>query len=298
LSISSTANYDPKKFKQQLRGKAAGPNYATKTGLIDDPNKPRPKVVEGTTTYVNKGRKVLPAMGGLTRGGLGAAALASGNGSGGYIPGLREGPTVRMAREQLAKEKKERTDRRRWEEEVVKRDEGKTVGGEYVEAAMRARREKEAGKKGTGAGAGDKGKGKGRSKEVALESDDGDQGGDGVRRKRPFSSAAVRLIGYDPTGMREEDSETKRNRVSKNLPARAVEHALAPPLDSKLTGLAHDLVARAAGRDLVPHRCRARQAAPAEAKRAPGRARQIGCRRARFGSGGQEGRVPGQQRRR
>lgn len=221
-SLSHTVTYDPSKFKRQLKGgagRSTAPNYDTKTGLLPDSRKPI--MHEGSTTYVVRGSGKLVPSGRLTAvpaGRLGAAALASGNGSGGYIPGLREGPTVRMAKEQIEREKRERAERRQWEQDVVDRDEGKTVGGEYVAAARKARMEQEERKKNGGrkvdrelvvAAAGTKGKGKRR--EESEEEDDG------VRRRRPFSSAAVRLIGYDPTGMREEDKETKRRRVSPAL---------------------------------------------------------------------------------
>lgn len=271
-SINQTGTYDPAKFKKQLRTKSAAPNYATKTGLLPDPLKPRPKMVEGATTYVNKGRKVIPPLGGLTRGGMGAAALASGNGSGGYIPGLREGPTVTSAREQLVKERREREERRRWEEEVVKHDKGKTVGGEYVEAAMRARREKEKGRKAGKVDEGEKGKGKGkaraRAREAEGESGEEGEGADEAQRKRPFSSAAVRLIGYDPTGKTNEDADTKRTRVSDRPLASRIRPARAAQLTSRA-------LVSAAGCDLFAQRRRAGQAAEAKAQCPAWRARQV-----------------------
>lgn len=216
-------SYDPAKLKAQLRGKpsrASTFNAATKTGLLPSDNAPRN--IEGSTTYVVRGSGSMGASANgrktvIPPGRLGAAALASGNGAGGYIPGLREGPTVKMAKEQIVKERREREDRRRRELEVMEQDEGKTIGGEYIMRAREARREQDLKRakernKGTAA---DKGAKEVEAAKKAAQEEASDEE-DGVIRKRPFNAAAVRLIGYDPTGRGDEDKETKRRRVSRS----------------------------------------------------------------------------------
>lgn len=231
-SLSHTVSYDPAKLRAQLRGKpsrATAFNAQTKTGLL--PSDHAPRNIEGSTTYVVRGSGTIgAATNGRTTviapGRLGAAALASGNGSGGYIPGLREGPTVQMARDQILKEKREREERRRREKEVMEQDEGKTLGGEYIIKAREARleqearrlKEKERAKVARGAKGGDRQQIQAlvvedKSKREVVVEEEGDED-DGKRRKRAFNPAAVRLIGYDPTGGGDEDKETKRRRVS------------------------------------------------------------------------------------
>jgi minichromosome maintenance protein 10 len=144
---------------------------------------------------------------------LRSAALQSGNGSGGYIPGIREGPTVREAERAIEQEKKKKRATKKELQDLMKSDMGRSVGGTYLESAITRREEQEdefRRKNGM--------KGKVVEKKKERVRDREEEGRREEMRKRSFPVTAVRLIGYDPSlagdGPRDDDDETRRTRVS------------------------------------------------------------------------------------
>lgn len=236
--MSSTAVFDPKKFKAGLqRGGKSTYNPDKKTGLLPD-TKRMTMSAEGVATYVSAG-----TGGGMRNGkvqvlaphALRAAAIQSGNGSGGYIRGVREGPTVEQVnRDRAAKERDEKR-RKKEVKLLMKQDKGTSLGGEYVQLAAEKRKEEREKARAAReledqriAAGGKVKKGVHKKRKAASvtssssEEDDLDstaaeeEAAEAPRRpKRAFSNAAVRLIGYDPTNHKDaEDEESKRIRVS------------------------------------------------------------------------------------
>lgn len=244
-SMSNTAVFDKKKYLMSLqKGGKSNYNPDKKTGLLPDSR--RAQVAEGLTTYVSAG-----TGGGMRNGkhqvvtsaALRAAAIQSGNGSGGFVRGVRDGPTA----EKLEKERreKERMEKRRKEEvkALMGQDKGRSVGGEYVELANKQRKEKEKAERKkreeeerAGVVAKGKKKRKVQSESESSEEEENDEnetGDKGKKKKRAFTTAAVRLIGYDPTNHKDaEDEETKRLRVC-HPSVLGAEHIADPSLRSR-----------------------------------------------------------------
>ena len=263
--MSSTALFDPKKFKQGLQSRAGFSttttafNPATKTGLLPDMKRKITMTAEGVATYVSAGtggsmRSRNGRVQVLAPNALRAAAIQSGNGGGGYIRGVREGPTVEAVQRDRVRKQEEERRRKREVKELMRSDGGKSVGGEYVAlAAQRRKEEKEKEKekekrskerddgqkearvreKREGKGEKRQRKRKSKAESSSSSSEEGEEGQDGddddgdddgsahrskkkkMKIKKAFSHAAVRLIGYDPTNYKDqEDEETKRSRVS------------------------------------------------------------------------------------
>lgn len=240
-SMSQTATFSRKKFNQGLQtasGKskpsssAASDTYdpVKKTGLLPDSR--RAQVAEGLTTYISagtgggmrsrSGRGVVLPPGAVA--GKAAGYLGMESGLAGFKRGVRDGPTE----QQLLRERKvKKEEERRAKKEVrglLGQDRGRSVGGEYVERAARLRREERErvemleGEE----GAGGKRRTRGRERSESSAGSSGGEGGEEdeeearrrLKKKKAFSTAAVRLIGYDPTNHKDvEDDETKRIRV-------------------------------------------------------------------------------------
>lgn len=212
-----------------------------KVGLLPRTNI---RMVEGAITYVTAGSGSLltnlSASSGKSKSSLGAkgmraAAFQSGNGSGGYIAGVRDGPTVKQAELDVKERRLGKELRQKELVELVGRDGGDTLGGKYLRDAERAREEAFAREiRRNSIKSKDKGKGKERlsaKEEAKLEKErnarrkrgksGSDESENEVEKKRrgPFGTTAVRLIGYDPSRQADqerpdEDDETRRQRVS------------------------------------------------------------------------------------
>lgn len=264
-SLKQTASIDFSKLKNSLRtshaggaGPGAAPTSRTKPLAFPLSSS---VMVQGHTTYVAGGSRAGGGGGGggggttvartsdlsaLVAGGIG---LPTSRGSGGFIPGVRDGPVVT---DEVRKKEREKADRVRARHELKalgKLDGGASVGGEYLRLARardkeRKKRERErerdalenqnkAKKKNkTKQQDDDDDDDQGRSSTSSDSSDSEDQGagGDGPARKkgkRPperkkiFSSEAVRMIGYNPTlrpgdarDDRRDDDETLQQRVA------------------------------------------------------------------------------------
>lgn len=180
---------------------------ASKTGLLPRHNV---SVLNDATTYVMAGTAT---SGRPSKDLLRSAALQSGNGSGGYIQGIREGPTVREAQKAIEQEKKRKRATKKELQDLMQSDMGRSLGGTYLESAVTRREEQEdefRRKNGMGGRVVEKKKERvsDREEEVRLEE----------QRKKSFPVAAVRKIGYDPShkgdAPRDDDDETRRTRVS------------------------------------------------------------------------------------
>lgn len=286
MSLGKSSTYNAKDFKKAMaKGGASSRSRTsdsgerkkstttydpvTKTGLL-----PRDGVQvlgpEGTHTYAGRGGNGIGRRGGveyITPAQLRAKALESGNGSGGYILGVRDGPEAELLKEERAKRKRDREKMERETRRLVEHDKGASLGGEYVQLAKkqlsaqgeRSRRQRkvqqeEARKDKLRRQKADKALGLDALDEVeeddlwggqGREDDEGsttaeEEGGSTTRRrgkqagssgdddddestdsdsarhpkKRPFSVAAVRLIGFNPTNVKDrEDDETKKVKV-------------------------------------------------------------------------------------
>lgn len=236
--MAKTITFDPVKFRQGLKagsrssGSQAPCDRVNKIGLLPRNNV---SMVDGAQVYVTAG------SGTMFKGGpsqsrsnssnsrsasasLGAAALQSGNGSGGYIQGWRDGPTVKDSKREVKERSLAKALRKQELAELVNADKGRTIGGQYMLMAEKARKEKErVGKGGEGDKVIEERERKERRKQRERkggEEDDEDEEmeEDEVKKRKPFGNAAVRLIGYDPThtadSERDEDEDTRRRRVS------------------------------------------------------------------------------------
>jgi hypothetical protein len=161
----------------------------------------------------------------LTAGGIG---LPTSRGSGGFIPGVRDGPIVSEEKRKKEREKLDRERGRRELKELGKRDMGNSIGGEYLRLARlkdkeKRKRQREADEK-TNKNRDKKRKQDDNSSRSSGSNDSESEGEAGTsqprERRRIFSSQAVRMIGYNPTtrpgDVRDEkdDDETLQQRVS------------------------------------------------------------------------------------
>lgn len=196
---------------------------ATKTGLLPRTNI---SIMEGAKTYVvagsgsnvSRGAKVSSAS-------MRAAAIQSGNGAGGFIHGVRDGPTVERAKKDVREARIAKERRIEEARELMERDKGTSLGGRYVELADKKRREMErefikrnGGSVGEEEKEREKEKRRRRSKgEKSASEEEEEEAVKEKKKRKTFTTAAVRLIGYDPTtkgpAERDEDDETKRSRV-------------------------------------------------------------------------------------
>lgn len=200
---------------------------------------------EGAKTYVvssylpasGPSSRSGPARGGsvLTAAGLRPASILHTSGSARYIPGVQDGLTVRQHEKDRKEREMQNAIRKEAEQELMKKDLGKTLGGQYLELAAKARKAKakadEKEEHDEREKAREKAKRRKRTKgddgkpaERSSDSDDDAEDPDGKRRKKPFSTSAVRLIGYDPTrqgdtGIEEDEaSRLKRVRPAQSRP--------------------------------------------------------------------------------
>lgn len=144
------------------------------------------------------------------------------------MAGWRDGPTVLEAKKSRLDQKKAKEDRD-WEMKQLlhKTKDDTSLGGQYLKMganrkAAKAKEEEEklAFLEGANVG-GAKGKKK-RSRRDSeeneeLDAEEDEEGKKEKKRTKPFSTTALRLIGYDPTSNgdtgREEDADSKKKRV-------------------------------------------------------------------------------------
>ncbi|GAA5930678.1 Mcm10/DnaG-type zinc finger protein [Sporobolomyces koalae] len=246
-SLRQTASIDLSKLKKSLRSTGTlsqtkkKPGTAELNGLGSGASG-NAVVVAGHHTYVAGGSRSFITSGpsssssrmnatrssrsdldSLMPGGIG---LPTSRGSGGFIPGVRDGPIVTEERKKKERERLEREKGRKELKELGQSDRGQSLGGEYLilareqEKAKRKKmkeileREREAKKK-------RKEKSRKRNQDDHEEQDDSDSGDsrygsissddndeEGIdsskkqrhhkERRKVFSSEAVRMIGYNP----------------------------------------------------------------------------------------------------
>ncbi|GAA5891510.1 hypothetical protein JCM8208_007307 [Rhodotorula glutinis] len=214
-SLSAKGTFNQAAFTRSLGGSSS--SSSSRLGSTGPPVKQRPlspppgmprnaKVIAGSTTYVTTGARSSSSTS-LTS--ARANTLPLGRPGGGFIPGLREGPSV--SEEKKRRQRQVNDDKRARQElrALVGRDKGKTPGGEYL--LMSRKRKKEEG--GGQASSGDEGGGEG------LEGDSGGEGGKKDKKPGIFRPEALRRIGYNPTVkagdlQRDESDEAKRHRLA------------------------------------------------------------------------------------
>lgn len=167
---------------------------ATKTGLLPDD---RVRLLGGEMTYCVPAPRVGKYI--HSSDARRAAAIESGNGSGGYIAHIRDGPTVAEAekklRDELEGSKRGKKDR----DDLLALDEGTTIGGAYLLAKRKRERANDS-----------------PSSDSDASSDTSDQ--NNRKRKKAFSGGDIAKIGFDPTAAgsrtRDESPRSRKKRVS------------------------------------------------------------------------------------
>ncbi|KAM0747818.1 hypothetical protein T439DRAFT_382905 [Meredithblackwellia eburnea MCA 4105] len=256
-SLLASGSFDAKSFNRAFKpGASSKPDPTTKTGLLPRSNKPQVQsdgtlihVVSSTNAPGHKNNRPLTGSV-LTMTGLKPALTALPGAGGGrgtrFIQGVSDGISVKQYERDLVQRKKDRELRKEAEKELLKKDLGKSLGGQYLEMAAKRRREegREEEKRDT-----EKEKEK-RRKMIARRN--GEQGEDGTEesgqesesgedvkpRKKAFTTTALRRIGYDPTrtadtsNNMDEDHDSRAKRLdaisSLEAPSRP-SPSLAPP---------------------------------------------------------------------
>ncbi|BGP35121.1 hypothetical protein JCM10296v2_006951 [Rhodotorula toruloides] len=210
-SLAQKGTFNHSHFKKSL-----GSSSSQYSSLDSAPaSQPLAKFVAGSTTYVTTG----PRSSTLTvpRGGL----LSTTSRAGGFIPNLREGPSVLEEKKRLKKVVEDVKRAREERRQLRRLDKGRTAGGEYLIRSSRVKAE------GVKDGKGEK-KRKRTEKEDELPSknsrattDSSDDEDEDVKPNLSsvFKADALRKIGFNPTAKpgdlpRDESSETKRYRLA------------------------------------------------------------------------------------
>ncbi|GAA6053752.1 hypothetical protein JCM3770_005100 [Rhodotorula araucariae] len=225
-------------------GSAAASGVAARKPLSPPPGIPRNAVViAGSTTYVTAGARPSSSASTTTAGGRNSLPL--GRPGGGFIPGLREGPSVSDEKRRRARQASDDQAARRELRALVGRDKGKTPGGEYL-LLSRAR------------GRGVRGSSEGIEDADTDGSGFGDEGDGGAGRpgKRDggiFRAEALRRIGYNPTArpgetQRDESAEARKHRLALEEGLQDREMKLSAPRGAR----AHPPAVRAPGSAPVP----------------------------------------------
>ncbi|KAK4051481.1 hypothetical protein OIO90_004695 [Microbotryomycetes sp. JL221] len=251
MSVSTTMNHEKfNKSMQQKQGarnypstrrinptKSAQPDYERKIGLL--PDKPHVTVQDGMPTYMSKS-----GTGPKTGASRHMQAITSGNSlhksmaDHSYVSGFRDGIDEQELNRRRRKREKEHAHNDMTTIELLDNLADDSTGREYLRLIQQKKKsdteqssnDKDKTRRKTAKGAVDD-----RDLEDSNASDSGtdkDRKGTRQDRKRPFSNAAVRLIGYDPTNqVAEEDEVTKRHRLNAvtSLLANRPVAKLAPP---------------------------------------------------------------------
>lgn len=171
-------------------------------------------------TYVTAGNAIAPKKLQSVNG-LRAAAIQSGNGSGGYVQGFRDGPTVDEARKAQKDQRDAKLNRELEMKNLLKGMKAdNSAGGTYLKLQATQKKErarKEAKELDYELDRSLRKSSKRMIKEVESEESEEEEMALATKRSKPFSTTALRLIGYDPTSNgeigREEDELTKKKRV-------------------------------------------------------------------------------------
>uniref|UniRef100_A0A0K3CNX8 Zinc finger Mcm10/DnaG-type domain-containing protein n=1 Tax=Rhodotorula toruloides TaxID=5286 RepID=A0A0K3CNX8_RHOTO len=203
-SLAQKGTFNHSHFKKSLGSSSSNPPSHDSAPAAQ----PLAKFVAGSTTYITTGTRSSTLT--VPRGGLLSSSTSSR--AGGFIPNLREGPSVLEEKKRL---KKVVEDEKRAREEMrtLRRlDKGRTAGGEYL---IRSSRVKAEGAK--------EGKGEKKRRRTPDEDDAGssDEEEEDVKPNLSsvFKADALRKIGFNPTAKpgdlpRDESSETKRYRLA------------------------------------------------------------------------------------
>ncbi|GAA5849347.1 hypothetical protein JCM3766R1_005323 [Sporobolomyces carnicolor] len=229
-SLKQTASISLSKLNNSLKSSHPQVNNKKKPLSLE----PSPYfMVQGHNTYVAGGSKLGGGLSGSTRaktsdlsaltaGGIG---LPVSRGSGGFIPGVRDGPVVSEEMKKKEREKLDRERGRRELRELGKRDQGQSIGGEYLRLARlkekeRKKREREKAAKSLDRQSDGAASGEDSSEEEGSEPEDGARNKQKKERRKVFSSEAVRMIGFNPTlrpgdvTKDQEDDVTLRQRLA------------------------------------------------------------------------------------
>ncbi|SCV73228.1 BQ2448_7153 [Microbotryum intermedium] len=242
-SLSSSSTFNPSKFERQFvpSAKTTASRSTTKheydpvrkIGLLPRDNT---SLNDGVKTYVTRSgssKQFIDNNPGriksVTASELRHAAITSGNGSGGYVQGIRDGPTLADLEKSRARKRKEQETTERELQFLLQQDQGKTLGGRYL-----ARRTVQADSTSNSNGH-DQLKARTEPKSKDPTSKDLSEAAHGeppvATERRAFSTHAVRLIGYDPTKVGDEDEEIGDASVAEK--ARELEEILALPRGQK-----------------------------------------------------------------
>ncbi|GEM12538.1 zinc finger, Mcm10/DnaG-type domain containing protein [Rhodotorula toruloides] len=219
-SLAQKGTFNHSHFKKSLG------SSSTSSGSLDSAapaQQPLAKFVAGSTTYVTTGTRSSTIT--MPRGGL-LSTSSSSSRAGGFIHGLREGPSVLDEKKRLKKVVEDEKRAREERKQLRRLDKGRTAGGEYlIRSSRRVKTE--------GDGKGEK-RGKKRKRTPDDEDDDepseargasagssSDEEDEDVKPNLSsvFKADALRKIGFNPTAKpgdlpRDESSETKRYRLA------------------------------------------------------------------------------------
>ncbi|BGP11142.1 hypothetical protein JCM10049v2_007041 [Rhodotorula toruloides] len=180
---------------------------------------PLAKFVAGSTTYVTTGTRSSTLT--VPRGGLLSSSTSSSR-AGGFIPNLREGPSVMEEKKRLKKVVEDEKRAREEMRQLKRLDKGRTAGGEYlIRSSKRVKAE------GAKEGKGEKKRRRtdeedeSPSRNSRSTSDSSDEEDEDIKPNLSsvFKADALRKIGFNPTAKpgdlpRDESSETKRYRLA------------------------------------------------------------------------------------
>lgn len=195
--MTSTVSFDSKKFSAGFKpgGRPSVKAAWSRGGAPYDPiNKigllPRDNVsmIDGAKTYVVAAPRAQTGRGARIR------AVPGVSGGGGYIPGVRDGPSVQQTKRDAKDLQMKKELRREERKNLLEKDKG-SIGSVYLRAVPVKTEEEE-----------DDEEEEGEEKEEK-------------RRSRPFNTLAVRRLGFDPTRTAanamedDDDDEVKSKKV-------------------------------------------------------------------------------------
>ncbi|SCZ94496.1 BZ3500_MvSof-1268-A1-R1_Chr12-2g03938 [Microbotryum saponariae] len=241
-SLSTTSTFNPSEFERQFvpSAKTRAARFAIKDeydpmrkiGLLPRDNT---SLNDGLKTYVTRSRSSKQFVDNnpgrikaVIASELRHAAITSGNGSGGYVQGIRDGPTLADLEKSRASKRKEQQTAERELKVLLQHDQGKTLGGQYL-----ARRTVPAEASLNANGQVDNSTVEPKPKKSTSKSLGEEAFGPPAApaERRAFSTHAVHLIGYDPTKAGDEDEGV--GDASRGEKARQLEKIMALPRGRK-----------------------------------------------------------------